>query len=278
MNLARASAVALLLLNGCGEKPPVAAGLDFAAYGDCRHRRPIHQEICGSLVAASPKYVIVTGDLVDYADRPEQWAEWKADTEALRANARYHCAAGNHDLGEGNSSTLFQKTLGLDRLYFDRREGDVHLFVLDSNSGFDDPRQLDGLEKTAFASTALHKVAVFHHPPFMISPKRNDEPVNTAAAAVIHPLLLKLKFCAAFCGHQHAFYTTQRDGLRYVVTAGGGAPLWDLDKGLGLPSDLTRKFFHFVGFRFEGRSIQACVYGKDGVEDPDLRFTLCRHP
>jgi 3',5'-cyclic AMP phosphodiesterase CpdA len=275
MKLSRAAAAALLLFAGCGKKPPTAAGLDFAAYGDCRHRRAIHQEICRSILAASPKYVIVTGDLVDYAERPEQWAEWKVDTEALRAKLPYICAAGNHDLAEGK---LFQKTLGLDRLYFDRREGDVHLFILDSNGSFNDPAQLEWLEKTAFASTALHKVAVFHHPPFMISPKRNDEPVNTAAAAAIHPLLVKLKFCAAVCGHQHAFYTTLRDGIRYVVTAGGGAPLWDLDKGLGLPSDLTRKFFHFVGFKIDGRTIRGHVYEKDGVEDPDLRFTLCQHP
>jgi len=274
MNPARAAAAALLLLAaGCGEKTPPATGIDFAAYGDCRHRRPIHQELCRSMAAAAPKYVLVTGDLVDYADRAEQWAEWKADTEQLRAQARYHCAAGNHDLGEGN---LFQKTLGLDRLYFDRREGDVHLFILDSNGSFADPAQLEWLEKTALASTAAHKFAVFHHPPFMLSPGRNAE--SEPVRAAIHPLLVKLKFCAAFCGHQHAFYTTVRDDLRYVVTAGGGAPLWDLDKSLGLPSDMTRKFFHFVGFKVSGKTIQGHVYGKDGVEDPDLRFTLCRHP
>jgi hypothetical protein len=275
MKVIRSAGGALLFLAalaGCGEKV-TASGLDFAAYGDCRHRRAIHQELCRSMAAAAPKYVLVTGDLVDYADRPEQWAEWKADTEALRAKVKYICAAGNHDLGEGN---LFQKTLGLERLYFDVREGDTHLFILDSNQNFADPRQLEWFEKTAAASTATHKFAVFHHPPFMLSPARNAEvaPVREA----IHPLLVKHKFCAAFCGHQHAFYTTVRDGVRYVVTAGGGAPLWDLDRSLGMPSDLTRKFFHFVGFKVMPKSIQASVYGKDGVEDPDLRFTLCSHP
>jgi hypothetical protein len=273
MTSVRAAAVALLLLAGCKEKTPPPVPIDFAAYGDCRHRRAIHQEVCRSIAAATPKYVIVTGDLVDYADRPEQWAEWKADTEPLRAHVKYISAAGNHDLGEGN---LYQKTLGLERLYFDQREGDVHVFVLDSNDTFADPRQLEWLEKTASASTARHKFAAFHHPPFMISPQRGAEaePVR----AKIHALLVKLKFCAAFCGHQHGFYTTLRDGVRYVVTAGGGAPLWDLDKSLGLPGDLTRKFFHFVGFKFGDKKIQGFVFEKDGAEDPGLRFTLCEHP
>src|SRR5262249_26544694 len=123
MRLLRSAGVALLLLatlSACGEKV-TASGLDFAAYGDCRHRRAIHQELCRSMAGASPKYVLVTGDLVDSADRPEQWTEWAADTEALRARTKYYCAAGNHDLGEGK---LFQKTLGLERLYYDVREGD----------------------------------------------------------------------------------------------------------------------------------------------------------
>ena len=58
----------------------------------------------------------------------------------------------------------------------------------------------------------------------------------------------------------------------------GGAPLWELDKSLGMPGDLTRKWFHFVGFKVTGTRIQGHVYGKDGIEDPDLQFTLCEHP
>ena len=51
MRSLRVAVVALLLLSapaGCGEKV-TAAGLDFAAYGDCRHRRVIHQGMLTSL-------------------------------------------------------------------------------------------------------------------------------------------------------------------------------------------------------------------------------------
>jgi hypothetical protein len=249
-----------------------ASGLDFAAYGDCRHRPAIHAEICKALVAAAPRFVISTGDMVDDADRPEEWAVWEETTRELRARSRLYCAPGNHDLGPGK---LFQKTVGNDLLFFDRREGDIHLFILDS-SVFPEPAQLEWLEKTAWASTARHKIAVFHIPPFSIGPTRAAQmaPLQTT----IHPLLVKLKFCAAFCGHQHGYYTTVRDGLRYVVTAGGGAPLWNLDPAMGLPSDQSRKIFHFTGFKFAGSKILGHVYDRFGVEEVDLRFTLCDHP
>src|SRR5262249_4131043 len=126
--------------------------------------------------------------------------------------------------------------------------------------------------------TPWHNFAVSRPPPSMTTPKRNDEPVTTAAAAVIHPLLVKLKFCAAFCGHQHAFYTTLRDGVRYVVSAGGGAPLYHVDVSLGQKGDLARKFHHFVGCIVQGTKIVARGYDPDGVEDQSLPFTLCEPP
>src|SRR5437660_385864 len=92
-------------------------------------------------------------------------------------------------------------------------------------------------EKTKAASLDF---AAYHHPPFMIYEKRKAEADKIRAN--IHPLLVQLKFCAAFCGHQHAFYSTVRDGLRYVVTAGGGAPLRAIDLANGQKGDIARKF------------------------------------
>lgn len=270
MRLNRCAAL-LVLLAGCTEKPR-AMSMDFAAYGDCRHNIKTHTQICKSIAAAAPRFVMVTGDIVDHADKSELWAAWREATKELRAKAKYFCAAGNHDLGDGS---LFLKELSMDRLYADRREGEFHVFILDSNEGFSDPRQLAWLEKTAAASDARHKFAVFHHPSFMIDRTRGHE--ATPIREAIHSVLRRHHFCAAFCGHQHAFYTTRRDGIRYVVTAGGGAPLWDLDPSLGLPEDQWRKMFHFVGFRVEGSRINGHVFDPDGVEVEDLAFTLCEH-
>ena len=274
MNFSRGLALALVLLplGACGEKKK-ASGLDWAAYGDVRHNPKIHRSVAGSLAASGAKFVLVTGDLVDYPDAAAEWTEFRDIVKDLRSRASYHCCVGDHDDG---AQGFFFKEMGVDRWYYDVKEGDAHIFILDSRKDFSDKEQLLWLEKTAAASTSKHRFAVFHHPPFAIYPRGMEE-----AALVrqnIHPLLVKLKFCAAFCGHQHAFYSTLRDGVRYVVTAGGGATLKKIEPSLGAPGDLARKFHHFVGFRADGPKIQARVYDEDGVEAEDLAFTLCEHP
>lgn len=265
-------AVVLLLL-GCSKPPPPLPILDFVAYGDSRHYVETHRQLAASILTAKPRFILHSGDLVDHPDQEGEWAQFRDIVKDLRAGSEFLCAVGDHDWVEG--SDVFLKEFRMARWYVDARIGDYHIFVLDSRGGFGDAEQVAWLEKTASASTAKHKFAVFHHPPFMVDPKRVKE--AEALRPKIHPLLVKLKFCAAFCGHQHAFYTAVRDGLRYVVTAGGGAPLRGLDPSLGDKADLSRSFHHFCGFTVAGPKIEGRVYGKDGTEAPDLRFTLCEH-
>jgi len=246
--------------------------LDFAAYGDCRSDQTIHGRICRSILAGRPKFVLVSGDLVDWADSAEDWEEFRATTKELRSKVAYYPAAGNHDVSDRRP---FEKEFGLDRTYYDKRIGDVHVFFLDSNWYFREPEQLAWLEEKAGASDARHKFAVFHHPPFSIDTFGEFEtrPIRER----VHPILARLKFCAAFCGHNHHFYTTRRDGVRYVITAGGGAVLYPLDPEKAEPGDLFRKFHHFVGCRFGEKKISAHVFDPDGAEVPELGFTLCEH-
>jgi hypothetical protein len=253
--------------------PRSIPALDFAAYGDCRSDHAIHAKICAGILASNAKYVLVSGDLVDWGDDKEDWEIFRRVTRELRAKVQYLAAPGNHDT---SLDRLFEREFGLDKTYREKRLGDVHVFLLDSNDYFRDEEQLRWLEERASASDARHKVAVFHHPAFGLDAYGDGEahPIRDR----IHPRLVKLRFCAAFCGHEHSFFTGLRDGVRYVVTAGGGAPLYPQDPSRARPGDLFRKFHHWVGLRFDGRSIQAQVFDPDGVEAADLAFTLCDHP
>jgi hypothetical protein len=261
------------VLAGCtGKKLPLPA-FDIVVYGDCRHKPDVHRRIVAAIVETKPACVLATGDLVDHPDEEPLWAEFRDIVKELRARSVYLSAPGDHDL---DPKGLFLKEMGAGALYYDRRIGDIHVFILDTSKRFKDREQIDWLEKTAAASDAPHKFAVFHRPAFMIDRERGADADEIRPA--IHGVLVKLRFCAAFNGHQHAFYTTVRDGVRYVVTGAAGAPLWKLDPSLGLPGDLSRSFYHFVGLNVEPKRIRARVIDDRGVEAADLAFTVCEHP
>lgn len=255
--------IALLLL---------AQAVDFAAYGDCRSGHDIHRRVCASMARSGAKAVVVSGDLVDDGDDPEDWKTWREITKDLRAKAAYLAAPGNHDVSQNRA---FERELGLEKTWHDRRMGDVHYFMLDSNEYFAEAEQLAWLEKTAAASDAKHKIAAFHHPPYSLDAfgEFEEKPVRER----LHPLLVKLKFCAAFAGHHHSFYATKRDGVRYVVTAGGGAHLYRQTPARAIEGDVFRSFHHWVGCRITPKGIRASVFDPDGVEVPELAFPLCEH-
>ena len=273
MSLLRVAALAVLTLAACSENKPPAETFDFSAYGDCRDDHAVHRRICASILRMNPKFVVVSGDLVGFGGNEDDWKEFRDVTRDLRSKAGYFPAPGNHDV---SSSGAFEKEFGLGKRYYDKRVGNVHLFLLDSTSDFSDQDQFRWLENTAKASDARHKIAAFHHPPFSIDAYGESE--AKAIRARIHDLLVRLKFCAAFCGHHHAFYATRRDGVRYVVTAGGGAPLYEIKPAAAEKGDLFRMFHHFIGCRVSEKGISARVYDPDGKDVPELGFPLCEHP
>lgn len=257
---------------GCGPKTPPSP-VDLAIYGDCRQFSKIHRRICASIAARTPRAVVVAGDLTNHPDDPKLWTNFKDITKDLRERFPFLTAIGNHDADP--SKVDYLREMQLERTWYERKVGDFHLFILDSTGGFKDRLQLEWFEKTAEASKARHKLAIFHHPPFVLDRKRMAEAPDVRAN--LHPLLLRLNFCGAFCGHQHAFYYTKRDGIPYVVTGGGGSALGDLDTSLEASGDLSRSIYHFVGLRVLGPRIEGRVYDPDGAEVPDLAFPLCEH-
>lgn len=265
----------LLLLAGCSKKKPethsLGPGTLFALYGDSRTGDDVHREICASLLRSEAKLVITTGDLATDGEDVASWQRWREITKDLRAKMPYWGCKGDHDTGR---SGHFEKELGLEKPYFEKEALGVHFFFLDSTSDFDNGAQVKWLEERAKASTAKHRIAVFHHPAFTIKEGREDR--ARRVSELIHGTLASLKFCAAFCGHDHHFYTTRRDGVRYVVTGGGGAPLYSLRPKLANKKDLYLPFHHFLLLSAHENAITAKVYAPPG-KVPELEFWVCRH-
>lgn len=179
-----------------------------------------------------PRFVIVTGDLVNAPGDAAQIAEYKRILKKLDPAIHVYSVAGNHDVGNvptAESLARYRQQFGAD--YYSFREGALYGIVLDSvpyHSPQGAPEELKKqqawlaaeLEK-ARKSGAAHTMVFLHHPPFLENAEEPDQYFNIPLARRM-PLLNELGQAGVrwiFCGHYHR-NAEARYGQTMVTTTG----------------------------------------------------------
>ena len=112
-----------------------------------------------------------------------------------------------------------------------------------------------------------------HHPPITAVSGRQES--NPEMAALM-PLFEKYKVTAGFFGHDHNYQHFVKNQVHYVVSGGGGAPLYDVDKP---PPGITQKVIsveHFVRIRVNGPSAKVTAVGVDGGALDEFELTRAK--
>lgn len=237
---------------------------DFAAYGDTRDGHSEHRKLVKYMIALNPELVINTGDLVHHGRKDQEWDIFMEIIEPLAEKIPYYTIRGNHDTGRNNYEKRFAppNDSGTDRYYtFDYKN--VHFVGLDTNESAGVWREQQRWLENALATTdKSHIILFFHHPPFGITNNRGD---NNRIIKAFHNLFVKHNVNLVIAGHDHLYYRTNRDGVTYITTGGGGAPLYDVDPKLPhLPDDVWGKYHHIVHFTVAGRLIKGVVIDVEG--------------
>lgn len=229
---------------------PTAPGIlfRFVAYGDTRDHHDVHADIVAQVIAQEPALVLQTGDLVHHGDAANEWAKFDQITGALRRRIPYYPVRGNHDVGVRGyfEARVTQPTLSGNKHYYSFEKGNVHFVAIDTEeplaAGSAQYAWLDDdLGKAHVAGRFL--IPFFHEAIFSVGPHSLGSEVR-ALRPILHPLFRKHGVTLVFQGHDHLYYRTQRDGITYVVTGGGGAPLYGRVAALG-PGDVYAKVHHF---------------------------------
>jgi 3',5'-cyclic AMP phosphodiesterase CpdA len=108
--------------------------------------------------------------------------------------------------------------------------GGVHIVMLDSNA-YRHAEQLEWLERDLAAARKRGVRAIFattHDGPY----SRGIHRGNRYAADKYAPVLARHGVAMVFSGHDHLYQRGEVDGLRYVVSGGGGAPLYPVRCGI----------------------------------------------
>ena len=254
---------------------------NFIVYGDSRDEymqgvSPYHDDIVESYLEQNPSFIIHSGDCVG---RGGIWSQWLDFNESIapvwEADIPFYCVVGNHekytdiyyqyDEDFSNYTTFFDfsdvaKEANETELYFSFDYEDVHFVLLNTEDYFDDTEdgthnfncseiQMDWLISD-LSNTEPDDllVVIYHRPSWSIREDRPDrwEEAETVRAE-FHSIFIDYGVDIVFNGHDHYYYRTLRDGIYYVVTGGGGAPLYgaDTEAPIWQSSDVAHSQYHY---------------------------------
>jgi len=257
--LAGVAALSLLLAGvasgaarGADQPPaaPAATSLTVAVVGDYGVDTAAEGQVASMVAGWSPDLVVTTGD--NFYSNGSDTGTARYD----RVTGKYYCAfikgaapgtycpsggtasvnrffpaTGNHDWTDGaiaNYKAYFdlpgagvtsQSPSGSE-LYYDVRNGDLHLFFIDSQAALASATEMNAqkawLQSALTASDAVWKVVVGHHPPYSSSSTHGSSTaMRWPYASWGADLVLN--------GHDHTYERVQVGGLPYVVNGLGGA-------------------------------------------------------
>jgi 3',5'-cyclic AMP phosphodiesterase CpdA len=200
--------------------------LRFVVYGDTRDGHSMHRTLVALIVQQKPDFVLHTGDLVHTGSEKSLWKIYDDITGKMRKKIPVYPARGNHDAGgTGYEDRVTAPFSSGNRLYYAFDRGDCHFVSVDSLSPYvSGSPQYQWLENDLATAqkTAKHIFVYFHYPPYSIGSHGS----HLGIRAALCPLLKKHGVQVVFNGHDHNYYRTRRDGILYLVSGGGGAPLY----------------------------------------------------
>jgi 3',5'-cyclic AMP phosphodiesterase CpdA len=254
-----------------GSSPYAAtpAAFSFVAFGDTRSNPITHRQVVSSILSLAPDLVLHTGDFVADGRVPAQWTEFFSIEHDLLKQAPLYGTPGNH---ERNSRLYFDAFdfPGNERWYsFDY--GNVHFIALevDGYAAYA-PRspQAQWLENDLAHTMQPWKVVFFHIPPYSSGSEHgSDKRVRKA----LEPLFIRYGVDLVFNAHDHDYERSVAHGITYIVTGGGGAPLY----AEGQPDPASVYFtstFHSVQASVTGMTLTVAGVRPDGVRFDE--FTL----
>ena len=281
-SLVAALLVVIFSVSGCGvgvgtladevdPDPPPQLGGDVVVYGDSRSGHSMHQLIMGGIAAIDPVAVFHTGDLVNDGRVAGDWVTFNNIASQLATGTPIYPALGNH---EYESSLYFDNfTLpGNERWYLIDNIDGFNFIVLDTESNISQgSAQYQWLESelSASVSSTDFTIVTFHYPIYSTGEHGSDV---RQIGDILEPIFEQYGVDAVFNGHDHNYERSTVNGIRYIVTGGGGAPLRD-QAGSSPYSELFVKAYHFCVLYFDAaENLMVDVYN-DSVQLID-RFEI----
>lgn len=214
------------LLERLPEEETIEGSWSFAVLGDTRNNTAIAKKIYSHIEGYAPVLAFHTGDIVRGGTADELLDKHIAIVEKEMPSVPLFCIPGNHERGPKRDYKAFKYLYGDDRFSFAFKD----CRFVGINNNLRDYVQDEDLAylKEELQHPAKHRFVFLHIPPaffeetFVSDTRRRGFKKN---AEDFHSLMKEYGVDEVFMAHIHGYATLLRDGVRYTLTAGGGAPL-----------------------------------------------------
>ncbi len=246
----------------------------FAAYGDTRTNRDAHVRVLSAIKRENPKLIINTGDLVAKSST-ELWDEYFEDVCAktnVGQSIPIYSSPGNHEKGAMYFENVLMPHNNPENssAYYSFDYGNVHFISLNSEIPYDSLstqyKWLVNDLQSEMSKKATFKIAFWHRPPYSSSSHGSDLNIRS----VFSPIMESHGVDIVFNGHDHTYERSKAfNGTTYVVTGGGGAPLYDF-KDENTWTAYKEKTYHFCLISVEGKRLTMVMMKPDGEKKDSL--------
>lgn len=255
--------------------PDKPRAFTFAVYGDTRTQPKAYKAVADSIAKADPLFAIHTGDITGHGNYMEYKDAYFDPAADMIDRIPVLMARGNHE-GGGPPFWQLYEPVSSERKWYSFDVLNAHFTVLDSQAGRKNgPEMLTWLEEDLAASKAQWKFVFYHHPTFDIGSHATKWGRET-----LTPILRKGGVDMVFCGHSHGYqrfvpmFTPGENDthpITYVVSAGGGAPLYRVAKNPHTAYTSSR--YHFVLITLDGDKLVGKTIAPDGEVFDSWQFT-----
>lgn len=194
---------------------------NIVIYGDSRTNHAVHRKVVNAIMKESPIMVFHTGDLVFNGKMKSQWDNFNSIISPILKTAKFYPCYGNHELKSKLMSDYYKmpnkgKWYSVDTL-------GIHFIVLDNYAKYGKKsKQYKWLENDLEKNHSKFTIVVMHKPPYTTT--KHAAGAKKPRKKLV-PLFEKYKVDIVFSGHVHAYEKSFANGVYYVITGGGGAPL-----------------------------------------------------
>jgi len=198
-------------------------------YGDTRNGHDTHRKIIQCILTYKPAAVFHTGDLVFNGKSQRHWDIFNDIVADLVKVAPLYPVMGNHELGVLDVRQNLQ--LPNEGKWYSVDIQNIHYVIIDVTSKYKTgSEQYNWLlnDLSHQPNGTKFTVVLMHYPVYTSSFHRTQ--LKKLRRNLV-PLFEKYSVDAVFNAHNHSYERCYSNGIYYITTAGGGAPLYDFRKG-----------------------------------------------